>query len=243
MNFSHISDAPVTLLCSNDGSVSSPVIIDTSKLSSLYGPGAGTVATEFQPNNAYMASLLSQVPKKPTSRFSKSIIEIPFQNEPEDLTGNRRVSNHDEGNDAIQLATLKLSDKHVVTTTEGPVVLSAADLSNVTFQTAVPTTDGTHGFAPTPDFGNFERPISYSGPDPYRPNDIYCVPGGEYAGGPARNINSDGVMTSYYKIEPGTTPVNPNANNINSPDSGIGDPTLNASKCFGVRPYLNGLVR
>jgi len=204
-----VTDAPVTLLCSNDGSVSSPVIIDTSKLSSLYGPGTGTVATDFQPNNAYMASLLSQ-------------------NEPEDLTGNRRVSNnHDEGNDAIQLATLKLtSDKHVVTTTEGQVVLSAADLSNVTFQTAVPTSDGTHGFAPTPDFGNFERPISYSGPDPYRPNDIYCVPGGEY---PAqRSINSDGVMTSYYKIEPGTTPV-PNANNINSPDSGIGDPTLNAS--------------
>ena len=56
-----ITDAPVTLLCSNDGSVSSPVIIDTSKLSSLYGPGTGTVATEFQPNNAYMASLLSQV--------------------------------------------------------------------------------------------------------------------------------------------------------------------------------------
>ena len=116
-----------------------------------------------------------------------------------------------------------------MTTTEGQVVLSAADLSNVTFQTAVPTTDGTHGFAPAPDFGNFERPISYSGPDPYRPNDIYCVPGGEY---PAqRSINSDGVMTSYYKIEPGTTPV-PNANNINSPDSGIGDPTLNASKCL-----------
>lgn len=205
-----VTDAPVTLLCSNDGSVSSPVIIDTSKLSSLYGPGTGTVATEFQPNNAYMASLLSQ-------------------NEPEDLTGNRRVSNHDEGNDAIQLATLKLSDKHVVTTTEGPVVLSAADLSNVTFQTAVPTSDGTHGFAPTPDFGSFERPISYSGPDPYRPNDIYCVPGGEYPGGPQRGINSDGVMTSYYKIEPGTTPVGPNANNINSPDSGIGDPTLNAS--------------
>ena len=58
-----ITDAPVTLLCSNDGSVSSPVIIDTSKLSSLYGPGTGTVATEFQPNNAYMASLLSQVKK------------------------------------------------------------------------------------------------------------------------------------------------------------------------------------
>ena len=225
----------MTLLCSNDGSVSSPVIIDTSKLSSLYGPGTGTVATEFQPNNAYMASLLSQVKK--IKKIQKSSISDCYflKNEPEDLTGNRRVSNHDEGNDAIQLATLKLSDKHVVTTTEGPVVLSAADLSNVTFQTAVPTSDGTHGFAPTPDFGSFERPISYSGPDPYRPNDIYCVPGGEYPGGPQRGINSDGVMTSYYKIEPGTTPVGPNANNINSPDSGIGDPTLNASKCFGVR--------
>lgn len=130
---------------------------------------------------------------------------------------------------------LKLSDKSspvVVTTSEGPVVLTAADLTNAAFQ----TTANADGAFPAPtDFAAFDaatRPVisTYPG-DQYRPaasavGEIYCAPG-DY---PSRMTNSDGQFVPYqYKVEPCSTPA-PNANHINSPDSGIGDPSLNASK-------------
>ena len=134
----------------------------------------------------------------------------------------------------FSLASLKLSDKSapvVVTTSEGPVVLTAADLTNAAFQTSVSgNPENGPPFATSTDFATFDAPrsISYPG-DQYRPavGEIYCAPTGEY---PQRMINSDGQFVPYqYKVEPCSTPV-PNANHINSPDSGIGDPTLNASK-------------
>lgn len=76
-------DAPV-LLYSPDANVSSPTIIDASKLG-LYGSTV-TVADFAQPSitTTYMASILSQ-------------------NEPEDLTGNRRGSHaQDENTDGLQ---------------------------------------------------------------------------------------------------------------------------------------------
>ena len=72
------SDAPASLLVyTGDGiPVSSSTIIDASK---LYGPGTVTIADFAQSQSVtYMASILSQ-------------------NEPEDLTGNRRGSNADNG--------------------------------------------------------------------------------------------------------------------------------------------------
>lgn len=130
-----------------------------------------------------------------------------------------------------------------MSTSDGPLVLTAADLTNAPFQTPVTNPDGGPPLAnPPTDFATFDahRPIRYSG-DQYRPatavgGEIYCAPG-EY---PQRIANSDGQFLPYqYKVEPCPTPV-PNANHINSPDSGIGDPTLNASKstfgnCFCQR--------
>ena len=77
------SDAPSLLVYTGDGiPVSSSTIIDASK---LYGPGTVTIADFAQSQSVtYMASILSQ-------------------NEPEDLTGNRRGSNHqEENNDGLQ---------------------------------------------------------------------------------------------------------------------------------------------
>ena len=118
----------------------------------------------------------------------------------------------------------------VVTTSEGPVVLTAADLTNAAFQTSVANQENGPPFTNSGDFATFDapRPINYPPGDQYRPvGELYCAPPGDY---PQRMTNSDGQFVPYqYKVEPCSTPV-PNANHINSPDSGIGDPTLNASK-------------
>jgi len=114
------------------------------------------------------------------------------------------------------------------------VVLTQADLANGgPFQTPVTSPDGGPAtLAPAhTEFATFDTPRPGSYPvDQYRPagvgGEIYCAPG-EY---PQRLANSDGQFLPYqYKVEPCATPV-PNANHINSPDSGIGDPTLNASE-------------
>ncbi len=123
----------------------------------------------------------------------------------------------------------------MVTTSDGPVVLTAADLTNATFQTSVSSADGVANFSTAADFATFDnapRSIGGYAGDQYRPasatvGEIYTAPG-DYPP-PPRGMNSDGQFVPYqYKVEPCPTPV-PNANHINSPDSGIGDPTLNAS--------------
>jgi len=222
------SDAQVLIYNSSDGAVSSSPIIDASKLG-LYGSAVADFA-QSQSVTTYMASILSQ-------------------NEPEDLTGNRRGSNHhEENNDGLHLASLKLSDKAghghpvVVTTSEGPVVLTAADLTNAAFQTSVANQENGPPFTNSGDFATFDapRPINYPPGDQYRPvGELYCAPPGDY---PQRMTNSDGQFVPYqYKVEPCSTPV-PNANHINSPDSGIGDPTLNAShqpESFDTYPHAD----
>jgi len=225
------TDAQV-LIYNSDGAVSSSPIIDASKLG-LYGSTVTAVAdfAQSQSVTTYMASILSQ-------------------NEPEDLTGNRRGSNHqEENNDGIHLASLKLSDKGqgapvVVSTSEGPVVLTAADLTNAAFQTPVSNPENGPPFASSADFATFDapRPINYPPGDQYRPvGEIYCAqpPPGEY---PPRMGNSDGQFVPYqYKVEPCSTPV-PNGPHINSPDSGIGDPSLNAShppESFDTYPHAD----
>ena len=149
----------------------------------------------------------------------------------------------------FSLASLKLSDKAghghpvVVTTSEGPVVLTAADLTNAAFQTSVANQENGPPFNNSADFATFDapRPINYPPGDQYRPvGELYCAPPGDY---PQRMTNSDGQFVPYqYKVEPCSTPV-PNANHINSPDSGIGDPTLNASKLMKLISIKEFILR
>ena len=124
LNFSNFTDAPV-LIYNPSGNDANSTIIDATKLS-LYGSPV-TVADFSQSTqasvNTYMASLLSQ-------------------NEPEDLTGNRRGSNANEELKSLELSAAK-SNQVVVTTSDGPVVLTAGDITN--FQTTVPSSDAFSG--------------------------------------------------------------------------------------------------
>jgi hypothetical protein len=132
----------------------------------------------------------------------------------------------------FSLTGLKPSDKTspvVVSTTNGPVVLTSADLANATFQPVVTSADGGPSYVST-DFSPFDspRPVSYSG-DPYRSeSDLYCTPSGEFG---QRIVTSDGQFLPYqYKVAHNGAVGGGPANHINSPDSGIGDPSINASK-------------
>lgn len=121
----------------------------------------------------------------------------------------------------------------MVSTADGQVVLTAADLTNATFQPVVTSSDGGPNFGSSADFGNYDnnpRPGGINFPGDYRhDSDLYSAPG-EF---PQRGLsNSDGHFVPYqYKVAGGVggPPGAPNANHINSPDSGIGD-AINASK-------------
>ena len=126
------------------------------------------------------------------------------------------------------LSGLKLNEKPagvVVSSPDGPVFLTPADLTSSSVQPVVTSADGTPGFAT--DFTTFEAPRTISYQDTqYRPeNELYCT-SGEFANQRIAT-NSDGHFVPYqYKVAPG--PLT-NHSVINSPDSGIGE-LNNASK-------------
>ena len=129
----------------------------------------------------------------------------------------------------FSLSGIKLNDKAVVVSHDGPVVLTPAELTNPAFQPVVTTGDGTPMMAA--DFAAFEA-ARYQDTQ-YRPEgDLYCTTSGDFANPPPpRGMpNSDGQFVPYhYKVAGGPPGAITNPNHINSPDSGIGD-TLNASK-------------
>ena len=121
----------------------------------------------------------------------------------------------------FSLSGLKLNEKPagvVVSSPDGPVFLTPADLTSSSVQPVVTSADGTPAFAT--DFTTFEAPRTISYQDTqYRPeNELYCT-SGEFAN--QRIANSDGHFVPYqYKVAQG--PLT-NHSVINSPDSGIGE--------------------
>lgn len=224
----------VILYTAGDGTTASAAIDGSlSNKISLYG----TASSEFShtPSIAYMASILPQGVK----------------NEPEDLTGARRDSSAHDAESGMHQVLLKAPhDKGppvVVSTTDGHVVaLSAADLNNATF-TSVATSGADNSPYAQADFPQFDagRPIVYPG-EPYRTEaDLYTTAAPADFATRAGGGSGEGQFVPYpYKgggPAGGPAGGTPGAPHINSPDSGIGDPTLNAGQpeSFDTYPHAD----